>query len=165
MPDSQLLAHPAAIIPTFLIGFFFGGAVSEEFGWRGFALGRLLKHYSAWKSSLLLGVVWGFWHTPLFLVAGVSQERLSLTPYIINVVLLSFLFTWLHQNTQGNIMMALLLHASVNLSYGLIPLLITGDELPVLLVTGVVVVGLLIAYGPEQLTREGTGSIAASTPP
>ena len=42
-------------------------AFGEELGWRGF----LLKELSAmgfWKSSALIGLIWGLWHTPLILM-------------------------------------------------------------------------------------------------
>ena len=47
------------------------GPLSEEAGWRGFALPRLKSNYNALVSSLILGVIWTFWHLPLFS----SQDR------------------------------------------------------------------------------------------
>jgi uncharacterized protein len=39
-------------------------ALGEEIGWRGF-LHKELGHLGVWKSGLLIGLIWGFWHAPL----------------------------------------------------------------------------------------------------
>jgi membrane protease YdiL (CAAX protease family) len=38
----------------------------EELGWRGLLL-RELEPLGFWRSSALIGLVWGFWHAPLIL--------------------------------------------------------------------------------------------------
>ncbi len=52
-----------AIVPLlpilFIFGFFFGGPLGEEPGWRGFALPRLLSGFGTWTAAALLGFVWG----------------------------------------------------------------------------------------------------------
>ncbi|NNE47517.1 MAG: CPBP family intramembrane metalloprotease [Rhodothermales bacterium] len=50
-----------SVVPFFLLALPFG-PMGEELGWRGFMLPRLLQKYDMWRSSLLLGVVWTFWH-------------------------------------------------------------------------------------------------------
>ncbi len=44
------------------------GPLSEEGGWRGFALPRLEARFKALDSSLILGVIWACWHLPFYLV-------------------------------------------------------------------------------------------------
>ena len=39
-------------------------AFGEEFGWRGF-LQKEWTHMGFWKSSLVIGLIWGIWHFPL----------------------------------------------------------------------------------------------------
>lgn len=41
-------------------------AFGEELGWRGF-LQRELEPLGFWRSSLLIGVLWGLWHAPIIL--------------------------------------------------------------------------------------------------
>jgi membrane protease YdiL (CAAX protease family) len=38
----------------------------EELGWRGFLL-REFDYMGFWKSSAIIGVIWGIWHAPLIL--------------------------------------------------------------------------------------------------
>ncbi len=46
------------------------GATGEEAGWRGFALPRLQETHGPVKASLILGLLWNFWHLPLWLLSG-----------------------------------------------------------------------------------------------
>jgi membrane protease YdiL (CAAX protease family) len=59
----------------FLANLFVGGPLAEEFGWRGFALPRLQTGMSALRASLIIGVLWGFWHLPFFLFEGTSSTE------------------------------------------------------------------------------------------
>lgn len=88
--------------------------IGEELGWRGFALPRLQKNHTALTATLILGVVWAFWHLPAFfyretymamgLVAGFPLLLLS-------IVAASIIFTWLYNSTRGSLLMVILFHA------------------------------------------------------
>jgi membrane protease YdiL (CAAX protease family) len=55
------------------------GPIGEELGWRGYALNELQKKHSPLLSAIIVGVVWGFWHTPLwFLTSGYTGLNLVL---------------------------------------------------------------------------------------
>jgi membrane protease YdiL (CAAX protease family) len=42
--------------------------LSEELGWRGYALDALQARWSALASSLVVGFFWSMWHVPLFFI-------------------------------------------------------------------------------------------------
>lgn len=85
-----------------------GGPLGEELGWRGFALPRLQEHRTALDASVILGLVWGLWHVPMYFVAGTGQFetlRAGTSPafaiggFIGWTIGLSILFTWLFNQT------------------------------------------------------------------
>ena len=49
--------------------------LGEELGWRGFALPRLQTRFGFLWASLLLGIIWGFWHLPFFFFPNSSNQR------------------------------------------------------------------------------------------
>lgn len=101
---------------TGLIGETLGGPLSEEPGWRGYALPALLKHWNPLASGLALGVIWALWHLPLFFLPGVGQFHESFSWFAANVVALSILITWVFVNTHGSVFLAILMHLLFNLT-------------------------------------------------
>lgn len=118
---SQFLSNPVLIIPSFLIIFILQGPIPEEFGWRGYALPRLTEKFAFMKATLLLGVIWAFWHLPGFFMEGVSQSSMPIIPYFITVVALSIIIAWIYYGTGHNLLAALLTHTMFNLSIALFP--------------------------------------------
>ena len=94
--------------------------VGEELGWRGYALPLLLEQRSAVMASLILGVLWGLWHLPTFLVPGTPQYGLPFPAFVLLTVEYSILMTWVYLHTKGSVLIATLFHGAINLSQGLI---------------------------------------------
>ena len=60
-------------VSTILLGFVrcvITGATGEESGWRGFLQPSLQKNNGVIKSSVFIGLIWGFFHTPLWFLEG-----------------------------------------------------------------------------------------------
>jgi membrane protease YdiL (CAAX protease family) len=115
--EVSLLAFPGGFINVFLWG---GG--NEELGWRGFALPRLQEKYSPILSSIVIGIVWTLWHAPPGIIeVGWGEWARDLPFYMISVTGISFVATWLYNNTGGSVLLTMVFHASVNASQSLYP--------------------------------------------
>jgi len=92
----------------------FGSLISgvlEEYGWRGFALPRLQKQYSPLKASILIGFIWVLWHLPIMPV-----ELPLLAVYLLEVMAISILFTWVYNHTGGSMLFPVLYHAAYDIT-------------------------------------------------
>lgn len=104
---SQFWIQLPGFIPLILIG-----PLSEEFGWRGFAIKRLMKKLNPNLTSLVIGVLWSFWHLPLFYIHGSSQYEFNLPfpAFLISVTGISFAFTYFYLKTDKSIFSAIFFH-------------------------------------------------------
>jgi membrane protease YdiL (CAAX protease family) len=165
LPPSFLVSYPI----SFILIFFAGGPLGEEPGWRGFALPRLQARYGALRGSLLLGVLWTFWHLPDFLTSAqrggpgtsLSVFYINLPIFFLMVMSMTFIFTWVFNHTGGSLLIALMLHASIN-AFGTVESpsvfsapVVTGTDLPVLISFGVMAV-LVFALTRGRLGDAGT---------
>jgi len=100
-------------------------AVLEEFGWRGYALPRLLARRSPLSSALLIGIAWGIFHIGLSLSAGRPWLASFLSPLASSVIL-----TWLFVHTRGSLAMAILYHFAIDFTpqFFLLPLGLTNAQ-------------------------------------
>ncbi|HSL46890.1 MAG TPA: CPBP family intramembrane glutamic endopeptidase [Anaerolineales bacterium] len=85
---------------------FFLTNAMEEPGFRGFSLPRFMASRSAFAASLIIGILHAIWHLPL--VIGGESSILDLLHPLCG----AFLFTWIFNNTNGSVFLAMLLHAS-----------------------------------------------------
>jgi membrane protease YdiL (CAAX protease family) len=103
------------LLVSFAHNLLLGGPLGEEIGWRGFLLPQLLKGHSPLAASLMLGVVWALWHLPIDLYAGHSLEVAAAIFFrMISALSFTILFTWFYLH-KGNLLVALLLHTSINM--------------------------------------------------
>ncbi|HJT25097.1 MAG TPA: CPBP family intramembrane glutamic endopeptidase, partial [bacterium] len=108
-------------IPAFLMFMLLFGPLPEELGWRGYALDRLRVRYGSFKAGLILGLLWGLWHLPLFFLKGAYQSTLGVGTvgfflFFAAIVPLSVVMTWVYDVTKRSILSAVLLHFSVNVT-------------------------------------------------
>jgi uncharacterized protein len=86
----------------------------EELGWRGFALPLLQRQFSPLWSGLILGVIWGLWHAPAFLLSGTPQSAWSFTPFFAGSIAMSVMMTALFNASRGSILLPALFHFQAN---------------------------------------------------
>ena len=171
---SQVFAHkifgPSANLLVLLAPYFLFEAIAngEEIGWRGYVLPRLQVKHSALVSSLIVGVIWGFWHFPKFLAPGNNS---SFALFMVKTLVDAVLYTWLFNNTKGSLLLTTLFHASGNTAGVFLPIAntVAGKDIgtlifQVLLQIVVAVVVLRIA-GPERLSRTEPVQVQGSLSP
>ena len=86
----------------------------EEFGWRGLALPLLQRKFAPIWAALILGVIWGFWHLPAFMLSGTQQSAWSFTPFFFGSIALSVIVTALFNTSHGSILLPALFHFLLN---------------------------------------------------
>lgn len=142
-----------------LLGFtLINGPLSEEAGWRGFALPRLQEKFSALKSSLILGLLWAGWHIPFYFEPDYAEKGMPLPIFMVVVTALAILFTWIYNNSGGSLLLTMLAHFFFNCSsvflvqqFGLMP--------PMLLYIGggglilVLIIWIIVCFGPQHFSR------------
>ncbi len=134
--------HLLALAFGIVLGTFIGGG-QEEIGWRGFAQPELQKQYGGLLAAIVIGVLWGLWHLPLFIdpTAPHSQWPLaSQAVYFVGITGFSVLLAWVYNGSGGSILLVMVMHGSENALGALVPL-----DVDLVLVDGVPEWGLLVS--------------------
>ncbi len=147
------LAQLGSFLPLLIIG-----PLSEEIGWRGYALGRLQTQWNALASSLIVGLIWGLWHLPLFMMLGTSQHELEIPffGFLIGLMASSILYTWIYNSTKHNLWSAILLHWLYTYAAQVLSSGVTRSPLYnrlVFLPNVILAVILVLIWKPQTLSR------------
>lgn len=127
--NAALMGKPLAFVPneapifTLILGLL---VIGEEIGWRGFALPRLQTRFNSLTASLILGVLWATWHLPNSFIPGMGHYLTAFPVFLVWVISMTVLFTWLANRTRGSLWIAWLFHAAINVAGGF---LFIGDNL------------------------------------
>lgn len=149
---------------TFVAVWFGGGPLGEEIGWRGFALPRMQPRYGPLWGTLLLGVLWSFWHLLEYLMptqgggpgTGLATFLTNFSMFFLMVLALAIIFTWVFNHTRGSIFISITAHASIDTPQVVwVPLFLAVDYTSLILagLIGFGVTALLIVF----LTRGRLG--------
>lgn len=168
LSSSFFVSYPLSFIAIF----FLGGPLGEEIGWRGYALPRMQSRFGALRATLLLGVLWTFWHLPHFLTSaqrggpgtGLSIFYINLPIFFLMVMDITIIITWVFNHTKGSLFIAILLHTSINTFGTVQPYfsapIVTSTDLPFLIGFSILALIILImtrgslGYKPEQEQSE-----------
>lgn len=101
---------------------FIMGPLSEEIGWRGYALDKLQNGFRPIIASLILGLLWELWHLPLFFIKdsmyfewGAGTWLFWL--FIMRMTALTIIMTVVYNANHRSILSAILLHFMFNFTF------------------------------------------------
>ena len=150
--NNPLLVNPDQFwifIPPLIISTFINGGMSEEFGWRGYALPRLQVKFNALTSAIVLGVIEGLWHYPLILMGQFWLD--SIAGLIFWFILTVILRTWIYNNVGGNLLAMMLFHGMGNAQSDII--WCCSKLADNYWVYGTATLLVILIFGPKTLTR------------
>jgi membrane protease YdiL (CAAX protease family) len=123
-PVFFILSASFGAIVTGFFSHLIKGPLGEELGWRSYALNDLQKRFSPLISAILLGLVWGFWHAPLwFLTSGYSGMDLFryIALFMVCIISTSIVITAFY-NINKNLVIPIVIHLLFNLVFTLVGL-------------------------------------------
>ena len=93
--------------------------MTEETGWRGFALPLLQARMTPLAATLIVGLMWGVWHFParpdiLLGAYGLWGGALLLTILILRFSVLSIVMTYFYNRVGGSTFIAISMHGLHN---------------------------------------------------
>lgn len=101
----------------------------EEIGWRGYGIDSLTNRFNLWQTSWIFATFWALWHVPAFFIKnGYFQQAVwnlgmvQVAVYFASLFPITFLINWFYEKNNRSILVAILAHATLNLSYGLFQL-------------------------------------------
>ncbi len=111
---SRFQLRTTQLVPQFIIILLI--AIGEEYGWRGFLLPRLIKKFSVFNSSLILGLIWGLWHYPAYLIGTGVPLEMNFGIFMLWVILGTLFISWIYHNTH-NVLTSIIIHISANAAF------------------------------------------------
>ncbi len=126
---SMLLPSIWVFIPCLLFMIVLGGG-QEEFGWRGYALPLLERRFGIWFANIILGIIWAFWHIPLWFIKGTSQIFMNFGGFIFLMIGYSFIFSWVRKISGNRPFSGIYVHGLANAFISIMPTLIMQKNMP-----------------------------------
>jgi uncharacterized protein len=128
-PESMPISPILLSIPYFFLMMLIGGG-QEEFGWRGYALEPLQKKMGVIPASLIIGLIWGIWHAPLWIMPGDGHSTYPFLAFVIMTTSISVVYSWLYNASGKKLISVIFLHAMSNTAAPLLPFLLMEEGKP-----------------------------------
>jgi membrane protease YdiL (CAAX protease family) len=119
MTASAVIISLEEIAVTYPATFFGGGPLCEEPGWRGYLVPHVQKRWNPLLAGIFTGIIWTVWHFPLHMTPFYGDGLSGFLFRFVYNVPLGILFVWLYNRTNGNLLLCMLLHCSINVASGL----------------------------------------------
>lgn len=146
------LSQPWLILPPFIASILNGG-LSEEFGWRGYALRQFQSKWNALTAALALGVIEGCWHIPLTFIPGDERFGMSIWVLVLPYLAVGVFRAWAFNNTNGSVLAAVLFHAAGNTAGEIVPDVNPPFRFFWDLILYTVAFAIVLLFGPKRLVR------------
>lgn len=94
-------------------------SATEEIGWRGYLVHKMLPGRNFWEAGWSTGFVWAAWHYPIVVMIFSSQgmEMVpivgSLAGFTMGIVAMSIFHTWFYERTSS-VFLNMIIHAAFN---------------------------------------------------
>jgi len=168
----QLAAMPAHPIWLGVIASLIAGTTvnavlgfGEELGWRGFLL-KELSFMGFWKSSALIGLIWGIWHAPLVLLGWnyPQHPQVGVLIMVAWCVIMAPLFSYIRIKGHS-VIAASIFHGTINAVPALSIIMISGGDDLTVGITGLagfivfIVLDTLVFVFDRFITKEPVNTI------
>lgn len=127
--------------------------ITEETAWRGFALPRLQRRYNPLVASILLGIVWGLWHLPLFLIPGTFQSTIPFVGFLISTIATSVFIGWIFNGARGSVLLAAVFHGVTDVTIGVAAVMSSGAFLFWIFIGIQLAAAAVVAPGLSRMSR------------
>ena len=114
LPAIYITNEKPAVLSGVAAGLIVG--IFEELGWTGFAIPRIRRRYGVFSTGLLVGVLWGAWHFPMFWEPNSFSGALPFGVLLVRLFswlpAFRILMVWVYDRT-GSLLVAMLMHGSL----------------------------------------------------
>ena len=143
---------PVVVLPVLFLAFFIM-ALGEEVGWMGYAFEPMQGQGSAFKATLVLGLIWAIWHVPFYIFLF---EPVFIVAQVLILLGLRFLLVWIFNNTGKSVFAAILFHTAYNVTNGVLPNYQVSPPLGVVITSSFVLIAAIVVtilWGPKTLAQ------------
>jgi membrane protease YdiL (CAAX protease family) len=96
--------------------------ILEELAWHSYGTDCLRQKFNLFNTSMIFAIYWALWHVPLAFIQGyyhsnlVTEGVLYSLNFLVSIFPFVILMNWLYYKTRRNILVAVMLHLSANVS-------------------------------------------------
>jgi membrane protease YdiL (CAAX protease family) len=126
--------------------------LGEETGWRGFVLPRLQSGRSALLATVMLWVIWVFWHLPLFFY---MYSPAILPGLLLGLLAGAIVFTWIYNSTSGSLLITVIWHGTYNYTTACSACKMGSTAAVISTLVMVWAVFVVVIYKPATLSHHG----------
>lgn len=94
-------------------------SIIEEVGWKGYCEDSIGNYMNWFWESMIFGVLWSFWHFPLFFIMGTYHAGLMGNPlfvinFFVSTIPMGFVITWVYLVSDRSILACMIFHLFAN---------------------------------------------------